>query len=413
MRCKYICLRESYDYIEIGNREDNLSYEEAESLNKYIEIKYKNKNITDFKFNKIRFINYVGIIAVNDLVIEILPKISLTDDINNDRKMLIKMLTLCENLHINIEQSNSIITKKNNLLEILCKFFIENLENEIKKGLELDYISVSENINTLKGKLLIKDHMRKNYSNNNKVYCKYDSYSCDNFLNQILKHTCSILLGKINDEKLENKLRNILQIFSYVSNNTISNEKMNNFKFNRQNERFKLAFEFAKLILNNESSENSYGNKNAFSILYQINILYEEYIGRLVSSIYTDKDKIVKLQDNSKQLLQTINGEKTSNIKLKPDIVLYDNDKANIIIDTKWKIVKDNRQADIYQMYAYVNGYKDSKRCILLYPKLKNDDNYPIWKVEGEDKYIEINAVRLDSMENTVSDLKKIIYKTH
>ena len=417
MRCKYICLREAYDYIEIGNKDNNLSCKEVESINKYLESKYKNKKIIDFKINKVRFINYTGIIALDNLVIEILPKISLTDDENNDRKMLIKMLTLCNKLSINIEQSNSISTDKNNLLEILCKIFIENLENEIKKGLHLEYISESENINTLKGKLLLKEHIHKNYSNKSKAYCKYDSYSCDNFLNQILKYTCNLLVGKINDEKIDIKIKKILKIFSDVSDISVSKEKMNNFKFNMQNERFKLAFEIAKLILNNESSKNSYGNKNAFSLLYEMNILYEEYIGRLVSIVYSGENRRVKLQDDSNHLLVNINTDR-NNVKLKPDIVLYDNEKANLIIDTKWKGISYNgrinyNQADVYQMYAYVNGYKDSKRCILLYPKLDDNDKLPIWKVESEDKYIELRTVRLDSIDNTLDDLKNIIYKAY
>lgn len=415
MKCKYICIRESYDYIDLGDKKDNLSYKELKNLTSYLNYKYNNKNIIELNIDKIRFINYTGIIALDNLLIEILPKISLGDDIDNDRKMLIKMLSMCNRLPLNIEQSASINTSKNNLLEVLVKMYIENLENEIRKGVNLEYISESDNINTLKGKLLLKEHINKNYTNKSKVYCKYDIYSYDNFLNQTFKHACSIVLNKISDEQVKSKIKKILQLFADVSEDSILKEKLNIFKFDRKNERFKLSYEFAKLIIKNESSKNTYGNKNAFSILFEMNILYEEYIGKLVLKNFTEKNTKVLLQDNGKRLLKNIKTNK-SNISLKPDIVLYKNDMASIIIDTKWKQIDYNgrlnySQSDIYQMYAYVNAYKDSKRCIILYPSLKGNIDYPIWEVDGENKYIEIRVARLDSMENTLDDLRSIIYR--
>ncbi|MDU5020549.1 MAG: hypothetical protein E6269_08375, partial [Clostridiales bacterium] len=279
MNCKYICVREAYDYIDLGDKKDNLTSIELKGLTSYLSNKYNNKRIIEFKQDKIRFINYTGIIALDNLLIEILPKISLSNNIDKDRKMLIQMLTMCNKLPLNIEQSNSINTSKNNLLDILVNMYIENLENEVRKGFNLEYISESANINTLKGKLLLKEHINKNYINKSKVYCNYDNYSYDNFLNQTFKHACTIVLNKIYDEKTKSKIKKILKLFVDVSDYNISLEKLNNLNFDRRNERFKLSYEFAKLIIKNESSKNTYGYKNAFSILFEMNILYEEYIG--------------------------------------------------------------------------------------------------------------------------------------
>ncbi|CEQ15164.1 McrC family protein [Paraclostridium sordellii] len=413
MNCKYICVREAYDYIDLGDKKDNLTSIELKGLTSYLSNKYNNKRIIEFKQDKIRFINYTGIIALDNLLIEILPKISLSNNIDKDRKMLIQMLTMCNKLPLNIEQSNSINTSKNNLLDILVNMYIENLENEVRKGFNLEYISESANINTLKGKLLLKEHINKNYINKSKVYCNYDNYSYDNFLNQTFKHACTIVLNKIYDEKTKSKIKKILKLFVDVSDYNISLEKLNNLNFDRRNERFKLSYEFAKLIIKNESSKNTYGYKNAFSILFEMNILYEEYIGKLILKNFTDKNTKISLQDKKKRLLTNINTNK-KNILLKPDIVLYKNDMASIIIDTKWKRVGYNsipnyNQSDIYQMYAYVNAYKDSKRCILLYPNIEDKSYSYIWKVDDEDKYIEIRVVRLDSVKNTLEDLKNII----
>ncbi|MBS5307092.1 MAG: hypothetical protein KHY57_10810 [Clostridium sp.] len=68
----------------------------------------------------------------------------------------------------------------------------------------------------------------------------------------------------------------------------------------------------------------------------------------------------------SKYLLYNKNTEKNE-IALKPDIVIYKDNKPKIIIDTKWKSASiDGReiysQGDIYQMYAYITTYKECKK---------------------------------------------------
>ena len=133
--------------------------------------------------------------------------------------------------------------------------------------------------------------------------------------------------------------------------------------------------------------------------------------------MYSGENRRVKLQDNSNHLLVNINTYR-KNVKIKTDILLYDNYKINLIIETKWKSVSYNgrinyNQADAYQMYAYVNVYKNSKRCIILYTKLDDNDKLPIWKVQSEEKYIELRILRLDSIDNTLDDLKNIIYKEY
>jgi 5-methylcytosine-specific restriction enzyme subunit McrC len=60
---------------------------------------------------------------------------------------------------------------------------------------------------------------------------------------------------------------------------------------------------------------------------------------------------------------------------LKPDVYLEKDEKV-ILLDTKWKVLFDDRrqnfgisQADMYQMYAYYNRYSKVKRVVLVYPK--------------------------------------------
>jgi len=65
----------------------------------------------------------------------------------------------------------------------------------------------------------------------------------------------------------------------------------------------------------------------------------------------------VSLQDKGKYLV-----EEPNKFALRPDIVI--NEDEQLIADTKWKMIKDEKdisQADMYQLYAYGTKYKECK----------------------------------------------------
>lgn len=411
---KYIIVREAYDYIVIGDNEDELTTIEYNKLCRYFNEHY-NSNLIEHSFNKFRFINYVGIINIDNVVIEILPKISLTNDINKDREVLIRMLVKCRRLPIQINNSLSTENCNVSLIDLLGKLYANALFKELKKGIYHEYVNVEENLNTIKGKLLLTTHIKKNAFNKTKVYCKYDEFLEDNYLNKIFKLATSTLLICVKDEKVKNILNNIIIMLEAVDCNTINLNKLNIYKLNRQNARFKDAFNIAKLILNNSFMKNTIGKDNGFNILYEMNYLYEEYIGVLLKEICNKEEQKIVTQETGKYLLNN-NATKKEQVALRPDIILYENNKPKIILDTKWKSVlykerENYSQADIYQMYAYVTRYKECEKCILLYPKISDEYTHSSWSLNEpfNDKSIIIEEVSLENQQETLENLKNII----
>ena len=216
-------------------------------------------------------------------------------------------------------------------------------------------------MNFIKGKLLLSSHIKRNHVNQVKAYCSYDEYSENNFLNLVFKTACNVILRKINEDEIKNNVKRIISCLSDVDLLYLDKNKLLKYEFNRQNNRFKEAYELAKLIVLNTSMENSLGEANAFSMLFEMNTLYEEYIGNVIEGIWNNSYRRTKLQDNSKYLVNNLYTGR-GNFNLKPDIVLSD-EKGDfeIIIDTKWKSAESKvESADMYQMYAYVTRYEKS-----------------------------------------------------
>ena len=117
------------------------------------------------------------------------------------------------------------------------------------------------------------------------------------------------------------------------------------------------------------------------ALLFDMNNLWEEYI--LVQLKRAFKEEQYRVLGQRKKVLW--NG-----ITIRPDIVIMNGDKAELIIDTKWKVIEHNKPSthDLRQMYVY-NEYWQSASALLLYPantasdinlrafeKIDNNDNH-------------------------------------
>lgn len=412
MKTKYIILKEGYDWLSVGSEDNEITVSEYKDLCLYLKKNIGNKSIV-YDYNKIKFINYVGIIKVKNLIVEILPKISLSNDIIKDREMLMFMLSKYNKLSVDIKELLNSNILNNSLLDILAKVFSKKLLNELQKGLYREYVSKEEALSMIKGKILISKSIKENTINKNKMNCKYDEFTEDNLFNAILKRAINVILFSIKNNDVKKELNIINNIFNDISDIYIPNNIILNYKLNRMNNRFLECFTLAKLILLNSSMDKSLGKENGFSILFEMNYLYEEYIGVLLKEVFNDTNISINTQEKSRYLLWNTLKERNE-IALKPDIVIYKDNKPKVIIDTKWKSSSINNreiysQSDIYQMYAYITTYTECEECILLYPKFE-DISHSHWKLNQNigDKKILISEISLESYEKSKEELFKL-----
>jgi len=122
--------------------------------------------------------------------------------------------------------------------------------------------------------------------------------------------------------------------------------------------------------------------KKSFAFLFDMNVLFERFIARMVKESYYE----VKIQKGY---------ESFGGLNLKPDIIVKN---KRLIIDCKYKTMEKNEIAnrdDRYQMYAYGNNFKNIDTAMLLYPKRLDDIDKTI--ILGEnDKKVELKMKSID-----------------
>ena len=406
-------------------------------LKKYIDENNLEDRYEFFKITKDTIIpqNFVGTIPLDDIQIEILPKIPLVENDVDAEK--IRFLEILENINYFKEKffnNSKIAMADTSILEIFINLFIEEVQRIIEKGLLYNYIDRNENINVFKGKLDINNHIKYNFSHKEKFFMKFDEFSISSLENSIIKLTIQKLKKISINSKNKDSLNKISHHFENVNILSNSIESLKYITFDRMNDYYKNAIQWAKIFLNNQSSSIfSTSNREVATMLFPMETIFENYISNKLINIIKEKfykQLIIKVQDDSCLTFssETINNKKIDNIfKIKPDIVIKNkNTKEIFILDTKWKVLDKLDEKfkisteDIYQMLSYVKIYNDRyknkytcEKAYLIYPatniRERTFSSEDKMKFKTDNFELNIYFVNLSSEETTEKDLLNIL----
>lgn len=103
-----------------------------------------------------------------------------------------------------------------NTAELYAAILDKGISIQVKRGLGKDYISKSEPLSTLQGKLNISESIKTQAIIKKQMICNYDEFSVNTIFNQIIKSTVRLLLIADITNTRKKHLRNLLLYFSEV-----------------------------------------------------------------------------------------------------------------------------------------------------------------------------------------------------
>ena len=346
----------------------------------------------------------VGVLTVPGATVEILPKIGQEGD-NSIRRALIRMLAVAHGLPIVDCELASLATQREDLLEVLIRLFADRLLEAVRRGIPHRYRFVEEDLPFLRGKLDVSRQLTRNTVRADRLACRFDELSVDTPLNRVLK-AAVIRLGSVaRQEENARKLYELAARFEFVGRSADPlRERVN---LDRTNSTFHRLHRMACLLLAGDWQSTTIGGKDGFALLFPMNQLFEEFVGRTVKRALAPRS--IRLQDSRCHALAT---EGKGVFTLKPDIVV-DND---IVIDTKWKKLKPEEttagveQADVYQMLAYGRAY-NAKRHVLVYPWQEGLGSPGVcrrWRVPGSTTPFDVVTVDVGRPESVAQLVREI-----
>lgn len=331
--------------------------------------------------------SFVGVLKAGNKSIQIIPKLAKGNEGSADYsrqavRNLLYMLQFTRRLQIKETAISELAKYSDNFFEVLIYLFAKNLLEIVRNDFNREYVRKEDNLFFIKGKIAFNEHLKSNLADQSRFYLHYDEFCEDTLLNRVFKYAVHLMIKSTNNFGNLKLLQELQFIFSDIEFQKISKEDFNRIRLNRLNNVYEPVLNLAKLFLTNSSLELTADKIRTFSFVFDMNALFEEFIGEFIKREFKSEYFKISLQGPSRYFVKNkiINNILEGPVfQLRPDIQLYGDAAKNdpdLIIDTKYKILngKNDRkegvdQGDLYQMNAYSKKYNCGK-IILLYPRL-------------------------------------------
>ncbi|BDS12014.1 McrC family protein [Aureispira anguillae] len=309
----------------------------------------------------VRFRQYVGVLQVGTLTIEILPK---TDQYANTpqnwQKVLLDLLHACQFIKIDALSKAPLKLKTSPLLWLYLELYVQEIERLLFKGLQKNYRKEVANTNRWKGQINFAKQLQKNLTQPHRVYTTQQTYDYQHPVHQVLYKALKIVAQFGVNQQLKSKIQYLIKAFPPQENIVATEHLYQQLYSYPKFKDYHAALDLARMITLQYSPDLKTGSCPVLAILFDMNQLFEHYIYQQLKK-HLDDSWTIRAQA-SKRFWASRN--------LRPDIWLSHQDQ-NYILDTKWKILKrpSPSDEDLRQIYAYNHSFQ-ATNSLLIYPNV-------------------------------------------
>jgi 5-methylcytosine-specific restriction enzyme subunit McrC len=368
-------------------------------------------------YNGFRTGSHCGLIQVGQTSIEILPKIFPVPDhpetqVGN-RQLLVTMLGVVYDLPT-WQKGDAASGANEHLLPFLIRAFLRETELQLERGLYKTYVVFDDRLVRPRGCLLFAEMLREGPASAPGLVCEFDELTIDNPYNQAILHALHCALRALpSAHRLAINCERMITLFAEVGRAPKTTNEIKRLPRNRLSARYECVLQLAAWIIQAIGPDVHHGEQRGLSLLFDMNTLFEEYVGRMCQRALKGRGLRVILQGPIRHL--ATDGKGMPAFRIKPDIVILSGAKPEMVVDTKWKRLEHAKwrdgvaQADIYQMHAYARRYGVSE-VVLLYPHHQGLTNeigrWQRFTLLEEDKSMSKHQIMVATLD--LSDLKTV-----
>lgn len=318
----------------------------------------------------LKFGPFCGVLQTEQLAIEILPKIDHGSDSSEDmRGLLVALLARGGELGWKRVGDAGLGQQHSHLLDVFIEDFCSQVKSALRGGAIARYSERRENLNAIRGRLELTEHLRANAFDRSHLLCRFDERSIDNPYNQALKGVLQILLGFALSPRTRAMVAAFLHRFDEVSDRRVTARGIDGLRLDRTIRHWETVFARARWLLSGLYPDVRTGDAAGSALLFNMEKLFETVLGlriRHACQRHGGGRLSVGLQGPMKNLA-------TAGFQLRPDITIQSGDESVAILDAKWKRLDLGEpnlgvsSGDAYQMNAYASRYR-CKRLALVYP---------------------------------------------
>lgn len=307
------------------------------------------------------------------------------------------------------------------LVDLFARVLSSGLQHLIRRGIDRNYLSFSEETPRIRGKINFSESIKRNLLKFGRPLCEFDELSYNVVHNRILKTTIQNLINTKNlNSKYKDELWESMRWLREVDSIRLSPQIFRRVQLHHNNSYYKFLLNVCELIFENLLVDES-GGQNRFRDFTRddgkMRALFEEFIRNFYRLRQTHfKVKANKLFWN----IVSANNDILNHIpEMRTDICLIA-DSRQIIIDCKFsknifKIYHGKESlnpAHLYQIYTYLRHAREQKdwqrlEGMLLYPVVGQSVNL---RFKVDEFPFQVRTINLHQhWENIETDLLEIL----
>lgn len=320
-------------------------------------------------YNKLTATQFVGVIQVPGFTLEILPKIESSETLGSSataRGNLLKMLELGGEVPERERGMADLASHNLPLSELMMALFAGKLLDVLRRASHRSYVTREENLRFFRGRLSTSKHVVANAARADRFLCRFDELLDDTPINQVLRAGVRAVWLMTRVPTTQSSLASCLELLDGVSDIALDDTLLARIRFDRQSRELEPLFRLAVLILRGRSPDLRAGDQTTFSLLFDMNRVFEGFVAALVRRAYAGEGRV-----HVKHRSRWLEGKGHQGWRTVEPDVLVELGEQRVVIDSKWKNVHKSsglHNADLYQLHTYAHHF-ETDRGLLLFPR--------------------------------------------
>jgi len=289
----------------------------------------------------LKFRNVVGVVRLDDLQLQVVPKIPLSHFCHLMRRSEVAP---------RVDDSPARVGSSQDLRELVCGWLLAEAERVVRLGLHRDYSEYEEELSEVRGSVQPVPTVLANLSGRVAVHCSYSELDEDAAINRLMKASCAALASDSTiDANQRRRARRLVLAMGPVG---VLRESDWRFEATRLQVRYSRVLPLAKLVLASRGASMEAGSLVGTCFLIPTPGIVESGLRSILANALSPIDV-------RKRGLRLAEG----GIMLNPDLVV---DGGRIVGDVKYKYFGgDWDRASFNQIVAFASGFEAERGFIV------------------------------------------------
>jgi 5-methylcytosine-specific restriction endonuclease McrBC regulatory subunit McrC len=242
---------------------------------------------------------YVGVVEVNEVLIEIYPKLDATlIDANKEERLpptakidsvmrnLLWILEVADYRDLAEAQTAHLEEAPTSFFDLFAFLLGKNLLPELERGVPHSYLTLEDDLKMVRGRIGFVEQVTRNWNRFDRIHCTWDEFTPNIAINRLFKCACRFLSQRVNYPEAARLLLSCETLLAEVDDVSAvaALRDVVNLRFDRSTNRFRTAFDLAKRLLSGIGPDLGAGGTNTFVFLLDMNKVFERYVHTVLES---------------------------------------------------------------------------------------------------------------------------------